>query len=105
MQIDLLYFEDCPSWQDALKNLETALTQEDLKADIRLVLVKDNTEAERLHFLGSPSFQIKGIDLWPEDRSSYALSCRIYSTPQGMRGAPDVEMLRQKLRVLTKGIP
>ncbi len=105
MKIELLYFNDCPSWKSALENLKAALTAERLVAEIHLVQVEDNDAAARLRFLGSPSFQINGIDLWPEDRMTYALSCRIYSTPQGMRGVPDVEMLRQKLHIYAQGTP
>jgi hypothetical protein len=98
MRIDLLYFTGCPSWQDGLKNLKTTLAHEGLQAEIRLVQVEDNDDAERLRFLGSPSFQINDADLWPEQRETYALSCRLYATPQGMQGAPTVEMLQEKLR-------
>lgn len=105
MQIDLLYFDGCPSWQGGLENLEAALAAEGIDAEIRLVRVENNDEAARLRFLGSPSFQVNRIDLWPEDRSIFALSCRVYSTPQGMRGQPGVEMLRQKLHVYTQGAP
>lgn len=98
MRIDLLYFDDCPSWQAGLQNLETALALENITAEIRMVAVTDNDQARDLRFLGSPSFQIGGVDLWPEERKQYSLSCRVYATPQGMRGAPEVAMLRQKLR-------
>ena len=97
MQIDLLYFDDCPSWQGGLKNLKDALAAEELQAEIRMVRVDTDAEATDLKFLGSPSFQIGGADLWPENRARYDLSCRVYSTPQGMKGAPTVEMLREKL--------
>jgi len=98
MRIDLLYFTGCPSWQDGLKNLKTTLAHEGLQAEIRLVQVEDNDDAERLRFLGSPSFHVNDADLWPEQRETYALSCRLYATPQGMQAAPTVEMLREKLR-------
>jgi hypothetical protein len=97
MQIDLLYFDGCPSWENALENLKSALVAVGMKAEIRLVKVDDNDEARRLKFLGSPSFQVNGVDLWPEVRKRYNLSCRVYTTPQGMRGVPTVEMLREKL--------
>jgi len=100
MQIDLLYFEDCPSWESGLENLMAALEAEGLEAEIRTVRVTDEDEAARLKFLGSPSFQINGVDLWNEERKHYNLSCRVYSTPQGMKGAPTVEMLREKLRTV-----
>jgi hypothetical protein len=105
MQIDLLYFDGCPSWQLGLDNLKAALTAEEIQAEIHLVNVEDNAEAARLKFLGSPSFRMNGIDLWPEERTSYALSCRVYSTPQGMKGAPTVEMLSQKLHLQKNAHP
>ena len=97
MNIDLLYFDGCPSWQRSLENLKTALKTEKLDASVVLVEVKDNDDADRLKFLGSPSFQIEGQDLWPEDRGFYSFSCRVYDTPDGMRGFPTVKMLREKL--------
>lgn len=95
MQIDLLYFDGCPSWEGALENLKAALEAEGLQADIRLVKVNDNDEAARLKFLGSPSFHADGVDWWPEKRTRYNLSCRVYQTPAGLRGAPTVEMFRE----------
>ena len=97
VKIQLLYFDDCPSWQSSLENLKTALQIEGFDASVVLVKVEDNDDATRLKFLGSPSFQINGQDLWPEDRDIYALSCRVYSTPDGLRGYPTAEMLRKKL--------
>ncbi len=100
MQIDLLYFDGCPSWKAALKNLKAALIAEGLEANIRLMRVQTDEEASRWKFLGSPSFQVNGVDLWEEERQQYGLSCRIYPTPQGMKGAPSPEMFQEKLRLL-----
>ena len=98
MEIDLLFFDGCPSWQNGLENLKAALKAEGLEADIRLVRVEDDTESARLKFLGSPSYQVDGVDLWPEERKRYYLSCRVNITPQGMKGVPTVELVREKLR-------
>jgi hypothetical protein len=98
MQIDLLYFDGCPSWQGALENLETALERENMEAEIRLVLLENDAQAAIYKFLGSPSFQVDGQDWWPEARTTYHLSCRVYPTPAGLQGAPSVEMLQEKLR-------
>ena len=98
MLIELLYFDGCSSWQDALENLKTALGVEGLQAEICLVRVEDDAEAARSKFLGSPSFRVDGVDWWPEERKRYNMSCRVYLTPLGMKGAPTVEMLREKLR-------
>ena len=100
MKIDLLYFDDCPSWKGGLENLKAALEAEGLDAEIHLIEVADNEEAARLKFLGSPSFCVNGVDWWPEERDEYSLSCRVYPTPEGVKGAPTVKMLREKLRML-----
>jgi hypothetical protein len=97
MQIDLLYFPGCPSWQDASENLKTALDRQGVDAEIRLLRVDDEAHAQALKFLGSPSFQVNGQDWWPEERAAFHLSCRVYVTPAGLCGAPTVEMLQDKL--------
>jgi hypothetical protein len=98
MKIELLYFAGCPSWQTGLENLKTALQMEQLEDSVELVKVSNDMDANRQKFLGSPSFHINGQDLWPEERDLYALSCRIYILPEGVRGWPSVEMLQEKLK-------
>ena len=96
MKIDLLYFDGCPSWQKALENLRTALKDEELHISIVPIEIKSDAEASAAKFLGSPSFQLDGQDLWPEERSSYSMICRVYKTTEGLKGWPTVEMFRQK---------
>ncbi len=97
MKIDLLYFDGCPAWQGGLENLKSALAREGMEAEINLVRVGEDAEAAQMKFLGSPSFRVDGMELWPEPRENYNLSCRVYPTPAGLRGAPTVEMLQEKL--------
>ncbi|MHB8778153.1 MAG: DF family (seleno)protein [Anaerolineales bacterium] len=98
MKIELLYFDGCPSWENGLKNLETALQEEGLIASVEMVKVMDDEVATQLKFLGSPSFRIDGHDLWHEERENYSLSCRVYPTPEGIKGFPTVTMLREQLK-------
>jgi hypothetical protein len=102
MKIEPLYFDGCPSWQAGLDNLKTALHHEGAAAAIELVKVNDDADAEAKHFLGSPSFRVDGEELWPEARAQFALGCRVYHTPQGLKGAPTVEMLTEKIRNLSE---
>jgi hypothetical protein len=97
MKIDLLYFDGCPSWKNALKNLRTALDEGGWDILINLVEVKSDQEASDTRFQGSPSFQVNGADLWPEYRDQYTMSCRVYPTAEGLKGWPTINMLRQKL--------
>jgi len=98
MQIELLYFDGCPSWANGLKNLEVALQEEGLSASVEMVKVESDDEAARLKFLGSPHFRVDGQDLWHEERENYSLSCRVYPTPEGIKGFPTVAMLRGQLK-------
>lgn len=97
MKIELLYFDGCPSWQGGLKNIKAALHMEELNIPVELIQIIDDDDATRKKFLGSPSFRIDGVDLWDEERDTYSLSCRVYTTPEGMKGSPTVEMLREAL--------
>ena len=103
MNIDLLYFDDCPSWQQGLENLRFALASEKITAEINLIRIGSDQDATQEKFLGSPSFRVNGQDLWPEERQSYHLGCRIYATEGGMRGFPSPEMLSRKIRDLQVG--
>ena len=98
MKIELLYFDGCPSWENGLKNLETALQEEGLAASVEMIKVIDDNDAARLKFLGSPHFRVDDRDLLPEERDIYALSCRVYPTPEGVKGFPTIAMLRQQLK-------
>ncbi|MCB0103641.1 MAG: hypothetical protein KDD74_16460 [Anaerolineales bacterium] len=100
MKIELLYFDGCPSWEIALKNLETALQEENITASIEMIKVTDAEDATRLNFLGSPHFRVDGKDLWHEEHETYSMSCRVYSTPEGIKGFPTTYMLREQLRSL-----
>lgn len=104
MKIELLYFDGCPSWQAGLQNLKSALQLEGIEAEVKLVNVQDDADAIRLEFLGSPSFRVNNVELWTEMRETFALSCRVYPTSEGMKGWPTVEMLREKLHTLTEKI-
>ncbi len=66
--------------------MKAALLAEKIDAEVRLIRIDDRGAAIREKFLGSPSFRVNGRDLWHEDRSAYDLSCRVYSTEQGLRG-------------------
>ena len=98
MKIELLYFDGCPSWQVGLENLNSALQANGLDMPVERVQVLDDDDAAQKKFLGSPSFRINGVELWDEQRDVYSLSCRVYATPEGMRGSPTVSMLQGEIR-------
>ena len=93
MDVCLLYFEDCPNWKVAEERLAVIAAE---RPDVTVVrhLVETQEEAKRLGFLGSPSIQVHGIDLFPQPGAQVGLTCRRYPTPGGHEGAPTLEQLR-----------
>ena len=100
IEIEILYFEGCPSWQQALANLRQVIETDKLDVQVRLIEITSPQQAQDERFLGSPSFRSNNVDLWPETRARYNMSCRVYQTDQGLRGSPTVEMLREKIQVI-----
>jgi hypothetical protein len=98
MKVEILYFDGCPTYLQAEKTLRGLLAKEGVEADVELVAVNTDEEAQELRFPGSPTIRVDGEDLFPvAERSEYALGCRMYSTPEGLRRAPTTELLREAL--------
>lgn len=96
MDVTLLYFDGCPNWKIADERLRLlALERPDIT--VRRQQVQTSEEAERVGFLGSPSIQVDGIDVFAQPGSPVGLTCRMYPTPDGYAGAPTVEQLRTVL--------
>lgn len=98
MKIELFYFDDCPSCQNAPALLEQVLAEEGIDATIEMIRVMDDADAVSKQFVGSPTLRVSGADLFPDQMSGvYAMQCRVYRTPQGCKGIPTKEMLRGAL--------
>src|SRR5215208_4082759 len=101
MQMEILYFDGCPSYLAAEMTVRGLLEEEGLDAQVELIAVNTDEEAQELRFAGSPSIRVNGEDLFPvPERAEYALGCRMYTTPKGLRGSPTTEMLRKALAKL-----
>jgi hypothetical protein len=62
---------------------------------------------QELRVPGSPTIREDGEDLFPvPDRAGYALGCRMYATPEGLKGTPTATMLLASLaqRNLAPGV-
>ncbi len=95
MKVELLWFDGCPSYQTARELLEQVLREEKINAAIEMVQVHDNADAAAKRFLGSPTIRLNGTDPFAEaGQDDFAMQCRVYRTPQGLKGSPTKEMLR-----------
>ncbi|MER7009432.1 thioredoxin family protein [Dactylosporangium sp. NPDC000555] len=91
MQVTLWYFADCPNWRVADDRLRRALDETgNTDAEVRLMAVETEEEASAVGFAGSPSFTVDGVDLFDGARPAGTLACRVYNTPTGLAGVPEV---------------
>ena len=98
MKVEILYFDGCPTYEGAERAVREALAGRGMDPRVDLVAVNTDEEAERLKFPGSPTFRADGEDLFPvPDRSAWALGCRMYLTPDGLKGHPTAEMIGEAL--------
>lgn len=94
--IDLLFFDGCPSWQQAWRDLGGVLAETGVAATVRLRDVMAMSDEDRQGFAGSPTIRIDGVDLEGYDGPG-VLACRRYVENEG-RGWPSTSQLRDRLR-------
>ena len=94
-RIEILYFEGCPHHRPVLEMARAVTHELRLEAEIDEVVVRHDSDAQRLRFLGSPSVRVNGVDIESDsgERSQYALSCRMYDAS----GVPSRELLVKAL--------
>ena len=98
MQVELLYFDGCPSWQVAYRRLQRALSPAGLRdVSVQRRRIETMEQAEALDFTGSPSISVDGQDPFATGGEQVGLSCRMYRTPAGLGGCPEVEQLVEAL--------
>jgi len=98
MDIELLIISDCPNSAPAGELLARALQLEGVDpTGVVTKEVRTEVEAQALGFHGSPSFTVNGADLFPTDADP-AVTCRVYPTPEGLRGLPTLASLREVIR-------
>ena len=84
MEIEFLYYEDCPSHELARERLEQVMAEEGIQASITVIKVETEDQAERLRFPGSPTILVDGRDIDPPPSGVvYALTCRAYRKEDG----------------------
>jgi hypothetical protein len=94
VRLEVLYFDGCPTYVAATRTLLEVLAELGEEAAVELVAVNTDEEAQRLQFPGSPTIRVDGRDLFAvPERSIWAVSCRTYATPEGLKGYPTREMV------------
>jgi hypothetical protein len=98
-RITIQYVPGCPHRGLAADRVRQALDRLGTSTpSVELCAVRDEAEAHRLGFRGSPTVLVDGVDPFAEPGAPVGVACRVYATPAGPEGAPSVEQLKDALR-------
>lgn len=99
MKIEVLYVPSCPNLPLAIQRIHEALILVNIRAEIQVLVVRDNSDAARLEFPGSPTIRVNDRDVEPVPPRDHnaGLQCRIYSGTQNS-GVPDRDSIVRALR-------
>lgn len=90
MSVEVLYCDGCPNHEALLAHLRRLVACAATKDEVTLRRIESQREAERERFLGSPTVRVNGADVDPgaSQRTDFGMKCRLYATPEGLRGTP-----------------
>jgi hypothetical protein len=107
VHVTFLFYEDCPSHELALERLREVLNEEGIDAEVEIVKVESEEQAQERHFVGSPTILLNGRDIDPPPPDSrYALTCRAYRLEDGrISPLPSRGMIRRAIGAAAKAEP
>lgn len=98
MKVTIQYFDGCPHWKLADERVQTVLRRLTRKyVSLEHQLIDSPEIAERVGFHGSPTILIDGRDPFATGTDPVGMTCRVYRTDEGPRGAPTVAELQRVL--------
>jgi hypothetical protein len=103
--VELLWWEGCPSTEEALTILReemAALGLDPERIDVREIAT--DADAQREAFAGSPTIRVDGTDVQPVPHEPIGLNCRVYRLADGrISPVPDPAEVRQTLTQAMRG--
>lgn len=100
MNVEIIYFARCPSFEMLLPRVRQLVAQHGGDPNtITLSAVETPEAAEAFRFLGSPSVRVEGRDIDPTagQRGDFGLTCRLYRSEEGQAPTPPDAWIRAAL--------
>jgi hypothetical protein len=103
--VELLWWQGCPSWEQAIELVRDEMRRLGLDPQALAVReVHDDGEAEREGFPGSPTVRVNGRDIQDAGASPLGLTCRVYRLRDGRISAlPDPADVAAALEAALEG--
>jgi hypothetical protein len=100
LDVELLWWEGCPSTERALFEVRAALAELGFEgAPVRMTEIATEDGARAAGFAGSPTIRVNGADVAVPAGDEIGLSCRVYRRRDGRASpTPDPDDLRDALR-------
>lgn len=105
VEISILFIEGCPGYAYTKKYVEEILADEAIDAKINLILIANDEDARRLHFIGSPTVRVNGMDIEKDlcATKDYGLRSRTYNVGGTLSNHPSKDMIsRSIIEVISK---
>lgn len=102
MIIEVLYTPGCSYYWPIIKTVREILAETGIQAQIKLVCVETEAQAQRLKFVGSPTVRVDGLDVEPYvtfTARDFDLHCRSYNEDGQTLDWPGRRTLRDAIEV------
>lgn len=99
-KIGILFIEGCPGVLTTAEYIKEVIVEEDVDAEISLILIETAEDARQLHFTGSPTVRINGADIETNiaDIKDYGLKSRLYIIDGRESGYPSKDMIKDAIK-------
>jgi len=98
--VEFLWFDGCPGHEPTRALLDEVIAAVAPGTVVESINASDPAVAEAHRFPGSPTIRVNGRDIDPafNDTGDYTPRCRLFRTPDGLRGVPPREWIEAALR-------
>jgi hypothetical protein len=99
-RIEVLYVDGCPNVDSAVARAHAAIEAAGAAATVILVRVRNEDDARRLRFVGSPTVRVDGDDVEQAvvPCNDFGMQCRLYRVGGRLEGAPPADWIVAALR-------
>lgn len=100
VKIAILFIKGCPGYTYTKKYIEEIIADEAIDAEISLIQIDNDEDARRLHFIGSPTVRVNGMDVEKgfSHTKDYGVRSRIYNVEGKPSGYPSKSMIRSAIK-------